>query len=229
MPSLRDCKHLRNNASPRKSRIPKTSQRQIVFPSIQNTRFRNSPSPPSLQGSKMSRTISPYPPPHMQYSKLAEQPKVAILIANVINTFSNLERQLPDLLRHITGLANNDAETIAGLFIGFSSRIELLEKLLESRNTQQAEGEFEIAKQFCSALRKANTVRNTYAHSMFLVSNDEVLMATYISDSKRSTKKQFVTENSINNDLSFLESVVFYLSGYLRRNERPPREFLKSL
>lgn len=173
----------------------------------------------------MPRTTSSANPPQMNYSQLDGKPEIAAQIGILIGCLAVLERQVPELFRHLAGTANNDASTIVGNFIGFSHRVGLIESLLESRNLEDNDQEFEIARLFCVKLREANAVRNKYAHSLYAQHGRKTLMITYGSDAKRKTVKNFVETDDIKTDVARIERLIRYLSGYLQRNEKPPLNF----
>lgn len=176
----------------------------------------------------MTRTISQLPNPSIDYSQLRERPEIAALIGEVAASFAVLERAVPQFLHDILGKGNSDADVIAGIFISFASRMDLIETLLASRNKEHEEGHFQIATNFCVKLREANITRNRYVHSIYIPIGDKTRMITYASDSKRKTQKTIVTEDSVKSDLKRTHDLIYYLSGFLYRNERPPEQYWKS-
>jgi hypothetical protein len=181
--------------------------------------------PASDFGLPMTRIISQLPDQSIDYSQLRQRPEIAALIGEMAATFALLERQVPDLLHHILGGGNSDADAIAGIFISFSGRIDLIETLLASRNKEHDDGHFQIAANFCIKIREANKARNRYVHSIYVCVGDTTRMITYASDSKKKTQKRLVTAELIRSDLRRVHDLIFYLSGFLRRNERPPEQY----
>lgn len=175
--------------------------------------------------SRPRRKVSRPPRGTLGYSQLERCPEIARQIGIFMGCFAVLERQIPGLLHHLTQHGNHDAEVIAGSFLSNAHKIELIETLLRSRNLQHDDGEFEIAKRFCSKLREANAVRNRFAHSLYARSGRKVFMNTYVSDAKRQSQQRLLRASDIKREIRRIEILIWHLSGYLMRNERPPKRY----
>lgn len=178
------------------------------------------------------RRVSPEYDGGMDYSTLKRQPKFAERIGVLLGCFAVLERQIPELFRYVTQTAHSDAHVIIGSLPGTRPRIELIERLLRSRKLEDNQGDLEIANKFCVKLHNALDRRNEYAHATFLSTSLEMLRIGYGSDAKNKTKKEStslqIALDSIETDIREIERLIWYLSGYLRRNERPPVSYFSN-
>lgn len=173
------------------------------------------------------RQVSYRRPPGDSYSNLAKRPDVAQEIGNLIAAFSVLERQIPALFKFITQASDDDAERIMGSMT-CGLRIDLMNRLLSRRNKTHADSEYGIAAALCEKLGEANGIRNRYAHSIYSIRGRGILVSEYVSDAKRPSTLKRVTVAKIAQDRNRIESLIWFLSGFLHRNERPPKRFLRS-
>lgn len=107
-----------------------------------------------------------YPPPDgMPIALEYDGNDHAALVGLIIATFAAMERELPVMISRVTGMSQQDAVLTCSVFRSFNSRLDILEKLLSSRNVTSHD---RIVYGHCKGLLKeANGLRNKYAHSLF--------------------------------------------------------------
>lgn len=103
-------------------------------------------------------------------------------IGVIIGCFAAIERELPGIIAHVTGMAYPaDAVAICGKLRSFNSQLEILDALLKLRDEKSHD---RIIYGHCkNLLKEANAIRNKYAHALY-AKGKEMQMLPFHNDLK---------------------------------------------
>ena len=143
----------------------------------------------------------------------------SVLIGRIIAYFASVERLAPAELQRITGMHQEQADAILGVFRSFKNKLDVL-KVVAAPIENEAEKE--VATYVRGHFTSANTMRNTYAHAAFMWrGGDELVLAPYGDMSQ----EYVLTLKKLRGEHRAMHRIETELDAIIIRNELPPTLF----
>lgn len=161
---------------------------------------------------------------------LDDFPEFAAQVGILISCFALIESYMHKLISRTTGMDESDAYLVSGSFIGFGSRIDLLETMLKKR--EPANKQVVAARHFIKTMREATGIRNTYAHGTYSLSfggghysptaKKIMFISSFLYDAKRKNPVRVEKDlDGVKEDLARIKFITCELHGYIYRDEMP--------
>jgi hypothetical protein len=146
--------------------------------------------------------------------KLEEAPECAKRIGIIIGLFAIAERQLIDTFHWLANIDIDVAAVSLGSHGGFSSQLRYVEATMDANQPNWPRG-IDEGKLFVSALKKVNTIRNKYAHSIYSLSGPEILhLQVFAGQIGNRTSEERADVAILDEDIAFLKTVIVEMKNY---------------